>query len=51
MEPQKKLRIKEARNVIDHPVNTERILERLSAMSEDIMYVRKEIENRSNIED
>ena len=46
-----KLKIKEAGNVIDNPVNKQKILERLSAMSEDIMFVKKEIENGSNNED
>ena len=51
MEGSPKLKIKEAENVIDSPVNKEKILERLSAMSEDIMYVRKEIENGGSHED
>ena len=51
MEQEPKLRIKEAENVIDSPVNKERILERLSAMSEDIIYVKKEIENGGKNED
>ena len=39
------MKIEEAKNVIDNPVNKDKILERLSAMSEDIIFVRKEIEN------
>ena len=51
MQQEPKLKIKEAENVIDSPVNKEMILERLSAMSEDIMFVRKEIENGSKNDD
>ena len=51
MKDSPKLKIKEAENVIDSPVNKEKILERLSAMNEDIIYVRKEIENGGNHED
>ena len=47
MNQPQKLKIKEAENVIDNPVNKEKILERLSAMSEDIMFVKKELENGS----
>ena len=45
MEQPSKLKIKEAENVIDNPVNKDKILQRLSAMSQDIMFVRNEIES------
>ena len=51
MQQEPKLKIKEAENVIDTPVNKDKILERLSAMTEDIMFVRKEIENGRKNED
>ena len=50
MEQAPKLKIKEAQNVIDSPSNREKILERLSIMTDDIMFVRKEIENESKNE-
>ena len=51
MEQSQRLKIEEAENVVDNPVNKERILERLSAMTEDILFVKKEIENGGKNED
>ena len=49
-QPQK-LKIKEAGGVVDNPVSKDKILERLSAMSQDIIFVRKELENGNKDED
>ena len=50
MKQEPKLKIKEAGNVIDRPINKEKILQMLSVMAEDIMFIRKQIENGSKNE-
>ena len=45
MEPSAKPRVNEAPNVIDSSPNKKKILEKLEAMTEDIIFVKNQIES------